>query len=98
MCPDSTSHEALRARLRRPRSCSAAAKLTRPDERARATGGGAVTTTAFVNGCLFDGHSYRGPGEVLVRGGRIVEVSTAVDRAGAALVDLAGGLLAPGFV
>jgi predicted amidohydrolase YtcJ len=57
-----------------------------------------VQTTAFVNGSVFDGRSYLGVGEVLVRGRRIVEVSAAVDRTGAAVVDLAGGLLAPGFV
>ncbi|MDT4916634.1 MAG: hypothetical protein QOH89_1334, partial [Pseudonocardiales bacterium] len=57
-----------------------------------------MQTTAFVNGSVFDGRSYLGVGEVLVRGRRIVEVSAAVDRTGAAVVDLAGGLLAPGFV
>jgi predicted amidohydrolase YtcJ len=57
-----------------------------------------LTTTAFVNGSVFDGHTYLGVREVLVRDGRIVEVAATVDRAGAEVVDLAGGLLAPGFV
>lgn len=57
-----------------------------------------ASTTAFVNGSVFDGRSYLGPTEVLVRDGRVVEVSATVDRSGADVVDLAGGLLAPGFV
>jgi predicted amidohydrolase YtcJ len=57
-----------------------------------------LTATAFVNGSVFDGHAYLGAQEVLVRDGRVVAVSATVDRAGAAVVDLAGGLLAPGFV
>ena len=60
--------------------------------------------TLFVNGTLFDGHRHLGRGSVLVDGGRIRAVSG--DDAGArsgvepgtAVVDLAGGLLAPGFV
>lgn len=52
----------------------------------------------FVDGSVFDGHSYLGPAEVLVRNGRIVDVSAAVDRTGATVVDLNGGLLAPGFI
>ena len=55
-------------------------------------------STAFVGGSVFDGHSYLGPREVLVRDGRVVEVAAKVDRAGAEVVDLAGGLLAPGFI
>jgi predicted amidohydrolase YtcJ len=57
-----------------------------------------LNATAFVNGSVFDGHAYLGAQEVLVRNGRVVEVSAQVDRAGAAVVDLDGGLLAPGFV
>jgi len=57
-----------------------------------------MPTTAFVNGPVFDGHAYLGRREVLVRDGRVVDVSARVDRAGAEIVDLSGGLLAPGFV
>jgi predicted amidohydrolase YtcJ len=62
-------------------------------------------TTLFTNGTLFDGHRYLGAGEVLVEGGRIASVrgfetglrpsSTTGD---VDIVDLQGGLLAPGFV
>jgi len=60
--------------------------------------------TLFVGGRLFDGHRYVGAGSVLVDGGRIVSVIS--DDAGALsglgpdteVIDLAGGLLAPGFV
>ncbi len=58
----------------------------------------------FTGGTLFDGHRYVGAGEVLVRDGRVVTVGPAEGRvdpdaaAGAEVVDLAGGLLAPGFV
>ncbi len=68
-------------------------------------------TTAFVNGSVFDGHRYLGPtGPVVVEGGRVVAVgpprSTTQSPpqippqipAGADVVDLAGGLLSPGFV
>jgi predicted amidohydrolase YtcJ len=58
----------------------------------------------FRRGALFDGHALVGPGWLLVRDGRIAEVGSGpaaaepptagVDR----VVDLAGGLLAPGFV
>jgi predicted amidohydrolase YtcJ len=57
-----------------------------------------LSTTAFVNGAVFDGRSYLGPCEVLVRDGRVVQVSGEVDRTAAVVVDLAGGLLAPGFI
>ncbi len=56
--------------------------------------------TLFTGGKIFDGHRHRGEGSVLVEGGRIVAVGT-VDRdaaAGAEVVDVAGGLVAPGFV
>src|SRR5215218_7060431 len=52
----------------------------------------------FTNGTLFDGLRYVGAGEVLVEGGRIAEVGVALHRRDAEVVDLAGGLLAPGFV
>ena len=56
-------------------------------------------TTLFANGVLFDGHRYLGAGEVLVRRGRIVAVGgpDELDRRGADVVDLQGGLLLPGF-
>jgi predicted amidohydrolase YtcJ len=62
------------------------------------------TTTLFTNGALFDGHRLLGDGEVLVVDGRIAEIrlgSDRVDRTAADVtdvVDLGGGLLAPGFV
>ena len=62
-----------------------------------------MTRLVFRNGTLFDGHRHLGRGAVVVEGGRIVEVGPE-----AALetlpgprveeIDLAGGLLAPGFV
>ena len=54
--------------------------------------------TLFTNGALFDGHRYVGPGAVLVRDGRIVETGRGLDGDGAEIVDLQGGLIAPGFV
>lgn len=54
--------------------------------------------TVFTNGALFDGREHLGRGEVRVEGDRIVAVGASVDRADAELVDLAGGLLSPGFV
>lgn len=60
-----------------------------------------MTSTLFTGGALFDGHRYAGPGSLLVRDGRIAAVATGSDvlepPAGAEVVDLAGGLLAPGF-
>ena len=62
-------------------------------------------TTLFTNGTLFDGHRYVGAGSVLVRDGRIATVG-GLDRldgtpgatgADIEVVDLRGGLLAPGF-
>ena len=58
-------------------------------------------TTLFTNGTLFDGHSYVGPGELLVVDGRIAEVRQGVRRIehpGAEVVDLSGAMLCPGFV
>ena len=60
--------------------------------------------TIFTNGALFDGHRYAGAGVVLVEGGRIVAVDGGLEARSARasttdeVVDLAGGLLAPGFV
>jgi predicted amidohydrolase YtcJ len=67
---------------------------------------GGVSTTSpgavlFTNGSVFDGHRYIGIGAVLVRKGRIVEVRRgggSVEADGAEVVDLGGGLIAPGFV
>ncbi len=61
-----------------------------------------MTTTVFRNGTLFDGHAYVGHGAVVVVDGRIADVLVG-DPRGATLpagrvVDLGGGLLAPGFV
>lgn len=58
-----------------------------------------MTTTAFVNGAVFDGHRYLGrAGTVVVVDGRIVAVGEHDIPAGAEVVDVAGGLLTPGFV
>jgi predicted amidohydrolase YtcJ len=54
--------------------------------------------TAFVNGAIYDGHRHRGPATVLVVDGRIAAVGVAELPRGTEVVDLAGGLLAPGFV
>ncbi len=62
-----------------------------------------MTTTVFRNGALFDGHRYRGAlGGVGVADGRIISVRAQDDALGrpgpdVRVVDLAGGLLAPGF-
>ena len=61
--------------------------------------------TAFVNGAVFDGHRYLGRADVLVEDGRVrsvVEVredlATSVETSGVdEIVDLAGGLVSPGF-
>ncbi|ANH39002.1 N-substituted formamide deformylase precursor [Nocardioides dokdonensis FR1436] len=61
-----------------------------------------MPATVFRNGTLFDGHRYAGPGELLVRDGLVAAVATGGEHLeatqGAQEVDLAGGLLAPGFV
>ncbi|HET9999092.1 MAG TPA: amidohydrolase family protein, partial [Nocardioides sp.] len=61
-------------------------------------------TTAFVNGAVFDGHRYLGRADVLVQEGRIHSVvegrgarATSLETTGAQVVDLAGGLVSPGF-
>ncbi len=61
-----------------------------------------MATVVFRNGSVFDGHRYRGAGAVVVTDGRIVEVlrdaSGLEEPATVEVVDLRGGLLAPGFV
>jgi predicted amidohydrolase YtcJ len=58
-----------------------------------------MTTTAFVNAAIFDGHRYLGrAGTVVVVDGRIVAVGELDIPTGATVVDVAGGLLTPGFV
>ena len=59
-----------------------------------------MTDVVFTNGALFDGKTYLGPGSVVVRGDRVVEVlrGPAPPVASGRVVDLAGGLVAPGFV
>jgi predicted amidohydrolase YtcJ len=62
-------------------------------------------TTAFVNGTVFDGHRYLGRADLLVEDGRISEVALGGFEARSArtstgereVVDLAGGLISPGF-
>ncbi len=62
-----------------------------------------TATTVFRNGALFDGRRYRGAlGGVVVADGRIAAVRAQDDGPGrpgpdTRVVDLAGGLLAPGF-
>lgn len=58
-------------------------------------------TTLFRNGSLFDGHRHRAATALLVADGRVVRLvqeAEARDVACDEVVDLAGGLLAPGFV
>jgi predicted amidohydrolase YtcJ len=69
-----------------------------------------MPSALFTNGSLFDGHRYVGAGDVLVSDGRIVAVGTGAPGGPGGLadhpartsttevLDLAGGLLAPGFV
>ena len=58
-----------------------------------------MSTTAFVNAALFDGHRYLGPsGTLVVTDGQVTGISPDGPPAGARVVDVAGGLLAPGFV
>jgi predicted amidohydrolase YtcJ len=54
-------------------------------------------TTLFTGGSLFDGQRYLGAGDVLVDSGRILAVGPDLS-GGDEVVDLRGGLLAPGFV
>ena len=65
----------------------------------RTTGRTPVSATIFRNARVFDGHRYRGDvGDVVVRDGRIASVGDSSTPARAAVVDVGGGLLAPGFV
>ncbi len=57
-----------------------------------------MSTTAFVNGTCFDGHRHLGAASVVVQDGRIAAVGEVDVPRTARIVDLAGGLLAPGFV
>lgn len=62
--------------------------------------------TLFRNGTVFDGHRYRGSGSVLVSGPSVELVATVGPRglaqpgrrADHEVVDLSGGLIAPGFI
>ncbi len=54
-------------------------------------------TVVFRNGTVFDGHRCIGRADVAVDGGRIVAVGPDLPHRGE-VVDLAGGMLAPGFV
>ena len=56
--------------------------------------------TVFVNGALYDGYRHHASGSVVVRGERILAAGPGAEQAagpGAQVVDLAGGLLLPGF-
>ena len=59
-----------------------------------------MTVTVFTNGALFTGHAYVGPvGAVVVRDGRVERVlPPGAELPRGRVVDLAGGLLTPGFV
>ncbi len=62
-------------------------------------------TTAFVNGSVFDGHRYLGRADLIVEDGRILDVASGglvtglrpSSTNGVEVVDLAGGLVSPGF-
>ncbi|RYB92099.1 amidohydrolase [Nocardioides oleivorans] len=57
-----------------------------------------MSATVFRNATVFDGHAHRGAiGDVLVEGGRIIAIGHDVAPIGARVVDVAGGLLLPGF-
>jgi predicted amidohydrolase YtcJ len=58
-----------------------------------------VTRTLFAGGRVFDGHHYLGTADVLVVDGRVAAVGRLdrEQRRGADVVDVAGGLVAPGF-
>src|SRR3954463_9413956 len=73
-----------------------------------------MATTVFTNGTVFDGHRYLGRGTVVVEDGRVQAVEaggggksgldrgkSGLDRGNSRLdrvVDLGGGVVAPGFV
>ncbi len=87
-------------------------KTTESVARMQACGGSLRCHTAAMpdlvlrGGQLFDGHAHRGPATVVVRDGRVAAVTgpgepTSRERpwsADAEVVDLGGGLVAPGFV
>jgi len=62
-------------------------------------------STAFVNGTVFDGHRYLGRADLLVEDGTVLEVAPGgfvtglrpSSTNGVEVVDLAGGLVSPGF-
>jgi len=62
-------------------------------------------STAFVNGTVFDGHRYLGRADLLVEDGTVIEVAPGgfvtglrpSSTNGVEVVDLAGGLVSPGF-
>ena len=57
-----------------------------------------MSVTVFTNAAVFDGFSYRGDvGHVVVDRGRITAVGPDAAPIGATVVDVAGGLLLPGF-
>ncbi len=63
-----------------------------------------MASVAFVNGTVFDGHRYLGRANVRVEDGKVVEVVPGGFETGirpsstnGSVVDLAGGLLSPGF-
>ena len=57
-----------------------------------------MSATVFRNAAVFDGHAYRGRiGDVVVDRGRVVGVGADTTPVGATVVDVAGGLLLPGF-
>jgi predicted amidohydrolase YtcJ len=59
---------------------------------------GPVSATVFRNAAVFDGTTYRGRiGDVVVDRGRIAVIGADTAPAGARVVDVAGGLLLPGF-
>src|SRR5918998_5849781 len=61
-----------------------------------------MATIMFVNGSVFDGHRYLGQADVLVQDGRVLAL-VEEGRQGPSrdpadeVVDLAGGLISPGF-
>jgi predicted amidohydrolase YtcJ len=59
-----------------------------------------MAATVFVNGAVFDGHRYLGRADVVVQDGVIRWVGdsrSAHETSGAEVVDVAGGLVCPGF-
>src|SRR5215216_5740561 len=54
-----------------------------------------MTTIAFVNGAVFDGHQYVGARTLVIRDGKVTgDTDVPTD---AETVDVAGGLVSPGF-